>query len=48
MSSSLRSSPPGHTTTKQAVHFAEAILRGEKDGWSILKTVIENKVREVI
>ena len=39
---------PGHATTKQALHFGEAILRGEKDGWSILKTVIKNKVREVI
>jgi pyruvate dehydrogenase (quinone) len=39
---------PGHATTKQALHFAEAILRGEKDGWPIIKTVIKNKIREVL
>jgi hypothetical protein len=39
---------PGHATTKQAVHFAEAIVRGQKDGWDIIKTVVKNKIREVI
>jgi len=39
---------PGHATTKQAVHFAESILRGEKGGWDIIKTVVKNKIREVI
>lgn len=39
---------PGHATTEQALGFAESILRGEKDGWTIIKTVIKNKIREVI
>jgi pyruvate dehydrogenase (quinone) len=39
---------PGKITTEQAWHFAEALAKGEPDRWNILKTVIENKVREVI
>lgn len=39
---------PGHVNSKQALGFAEAIIRGEKDGWSIIKTVLKNKIREVI
>ncbi|MBV9959796.1 MAG: pyruvate oxidase [Acidobacteria bacterium] len=39
---------PGNINLKQALHFAEALARGEKDRWEIIKTVIENKVREVI
>jgi pyruvate dehydrogenase (quinone) len=39
---------PGKISTKQAIHFAEALARGEKDRWDIIKTVIEDKVREVI
>jgi pyruvate dehydrogenase (quinone) len=39
---------PGNITAKQALHFAEALLRGEKDAWGIIKTVAEDKVREVI
>jgi len=39
---------PGKITTKQAINFSKAILRGEKDGWEILKTVAEDKVREVV
>jgi pyruvate dehydrogenase (quinone) len=39
---------PGNVTVKQAIHFAESLARGEKDRWKIIKTVIENKVREVI
>ena len=39
---------PGKITTKQALKFAEALARGEKDRWDIIKTVIEDKVREVI
>jgi pyruvate dehydrogenase (quinone) len=39
---------PGNITMKQALHFAEALLRGEKDRWEIIKTVAEDKVREVI
>jgi pyruvate dehydrogenase (quinone) len=39
---------PGHATTEQALHFAEALVRGEKDRWDIIKTVIQNEIREVI
>ena len=39
---------PGHATTKQALHFAEALVRGENDRWDIMRTVIKNKIREVI
>jgi pyruvate dehydrogenase (quinone) len=39
---------PGNISVKQAMHFAEAILRGEKHGWEIIKTVIKDKIREVI
>ncbi len=39
---------PGKISTKQAIKFAEALARGEKDRWDIIKTVLEDKVREVI
>lgn len=39
---------PGNINVKQALMFAEALARGEKDGWEIIKTVVEDKVREVI
>ena len=39
---------PGKITTKQAVHFAEALARGQRDRWEIIKTVLEDKVREVV
>ncbi len=39
---------PGNISMEQSVHFAEALLRGEKDRGEILKTIVENKVREVI
>jgi len=39
---------PGKITTKQALRFAKALARGEKDRWDIIKTVLEDKVREVI
>jgi pyruvate dehydrogenase (quinone) len=39
---------PGHATTKQAVNFAESLVRGEKDRWDIIKTVIKNQIREVV
>src|SRR5205823_7348555 len=29
---------PGHITTEQAWHFAEALARGQKDRWGIIKT----------
>jgi len=39
---------PGNVNMTQALHFAEALLRGEKDAWEIIKTVVGDKVREVI
>ncbi|HWH52952.1 MAG TPA: thiamine pyrophosphate-dependent enzyme [Gemmatimonadaceae bacterium] len=39
---------PGKISTKQAVHFAKALARGEKGRWKIIKTVVEDKVREVV
>ncbi len=39
---------PGNVSTKQALHFAEALIKGEKERWEILKTITENKVREVV
>jgi pyruvate dehydrogenase (quinone) len=39
---------PGHITTEQALHFAKALARGEKDRWGIIKTLTEDKIREVI
>lgn len=39
---------PGQVTMKQARHFAEAMVRGERDRLAILKTVAENKIREVV
>jgi len=39
---------PGKVTTDQALHFAKALLRGEKDAGKILKTIAEDQIREVI
>jgi pyruvate dehydrogenase (quinone) len=39
---------PGKVTTQQALHFVEALARGEKDRFDIIKTVIADKVREVV
>jgi pyruvate dehydrogenase (quinone) len=39
---------PGNVTTEQALKFAEAIIRGQRDGWKILKDVLKEQVREVI
>jgi len=39
---------PGHATTRQALRFAESLIRGEKDRWDIIKTVIKDQIREVI
>jgi len=39
---------PGQVNTEQALKFAEALVRGQKDAWSIIKTVVEDKVREVV
>jgi pyruvate dehydrogenase (quinone) len=39
---------PGRATTEQAIHFAKALLRGQKDALKIIKTIGIDKVREVI
>ncbi|MBV9506755.1 MAG: pyruvate oxidase [Acidobacteriia bacterium] len=39
---------PGNVTAEQALHFAAALAKGEKDRWKIIKTVLEDKIREVI
>lgn len=39
---------PGKISTEQAVKFAEAILRGQREGWKIIKTVAADKAREIL
>jgi len=39
---------PGQVSTEQAVKFSEALLRGQKEAWKIVKTVMEDKIREVV
>jgi pyruvate dehydrogenase (quinone) len=39
---------PGQISTEQAMKFAEALLKGQKDAWKIIKTVMEDKIREVV
>ena len=39
---------PGQITTAQALNFAKALARGDKERMSIIKDVIADKVREVI
>jgi pyruvate dehydrogenase (quinone) len=39
---------PGKITTSQAMNFAKALARGEKDRFSIIKTVLMDKIREVV
>ncbi|HZS60447.1 MAG TPA: thiamine pyrophosphate-dependent enzyme [Gemmatimonadaceae bacterium] len=39
---------PGKITTQQAVKFTEAMVKGERDRWDIIKHVIKQKVREVV
>lgn len=39
---------PGNVSAEQALLFAEALGKGEKDRWKIIKTVLEDKIREVI
>jgi pyruvate dehydrogenase (quinone) len=39
---------PGKITTDQAWKFTEALVKGERDGWKIFKTVVENAIREVV
>lgn len=39
---------PGKITTAQAWQFAKAIAKGTEDRWALMKTVVENKIREVV
>jgi pyruvate dehydrogenase (quinone) len=39
---------PGKITTRQAIHFAEALIKGEKYRKAIVKDVLADKVREVV
>jgi pyruvate dehydrogenase (quinone) len=39
---------PGHVTMKQALNFAEALVRGEKDRWAIIKNQLTERIREVV
>jgi pyruvate dehydrogenase (quinone) len=39
---------PGNITAEQTLHFAEALAKGEKDRWKIVKTILQDKIREVI
>jgi pyruvate dehydrogenase (quinone) len=39
---------PGRITTDQAIHFAKALLRGQKDAAKIIKTIAEDQIREVV
>ena len=39
---------PGNVTMSQAWNFAKSLVRGERERWEIIKTVLENKVREVV
>ncbi|MGB6482388.1 MAG: thiamine pyrophosphate-dependent enzyme [Candidatus Acidiferrales bacterium] len=39
---------PGNVTSEQAFKFAESLARGQKNSWKIIKTVLEDKIREVI
>jgi pyruvate dehydrogenase (quinone) len=39
---------PGNVSTDQFIKFSEALLKGQKDGWKILKTVLKDRIREVV
>ncbi len=39
---------PGKITTEQAWQFSKALAHGQKDGWEIIKTIVENTIREVV
>ncbi len=39
---------PGNITAKQALHFAEALAKGEKDSGQIVKTIALDRIKEVI
>src|SRR5665213_2619717 len=39
---------PGKITTEQALHFAKALVRGQKDALKIIKTIGSDQFREVL
>ncbi len=39
---------PGHATMDQAWNFAKSLVRGEKDRAEIIKTLLKDKIREVV
>jgi pyruvate dehydrogenase (quinone) len=39
---------PGKITTDQAWQFAKSLAKGQRDRWDVIKTVAENRIREVI
>ena len=39
---------PGNVSAEQALHFAQALAKGEKDRNKIIRTILEDKVREVL
>ncbi|BFU94917.1 MAG: hypothetical protein NTNFB02_16390 [Nitrospira sp.] len=39
---------PGKLTTDQAWQFVKALTKGQPDRWEIIRTVVENKIREVV
>jgi len=39
---------PGHITVEMAKTFAEALAKGDEHRWDIIKTVLADKIREVI
>ncbi|HXS93224.1 MAG TPA: thiamine pyrophosphate-dependent enzyme [Candidatus Limnocylindrales bacterium] len=39
---------PGNITMEQSLNFMEAMAKGNKDGWDIIKTIAGDKIREVV
>ena len=39
---------PPRATPKQALHLAEALVRGEPDGGKIMRTILKDKLKELI
>jgi len=39
---------PAKATARQAAHLAESLAKGTRDGSKIVKTILEDKVRELV
>jgi pyruvate dehydrogenase (quinone) len=39
---------PGHITVEMARTFAEALAKGDENRWDIIRTVLADKIREII